>query len=92
VDNRPGRLVDNLPNVCSNDIRHAAFGITSWGCSCGLVALLTIPRRQLQRGPDSPPDGLARDAVSQRLNNGALAQRREAVLRSPHAEVTGTEM
>ena len=92
MDNRPGRLVDNLPNVCSNDIRHAGFGITSWGCSCGLAALLTIPCRQLQRGPDSPPDGLARYAVGQRLNNGALAQRREAVLRSPHAEVPRTEM
>jgi hypothetical protein len=58
----------------------------------GWQRLLTIPRRQLQCGPDSPPDGLARYAVSQRLNDGALAQRGEAVLRCPHAKVARTEM
>lgn len=54
--------------------------------------LLAVSRRKLERSPDCTPDGLARDAVGQRLNNGALAECSEAVLRRPHPEVTRAEV
>jgi hypothetical protein len=94
VDNQSCPLVDNLPNVCSNCIRHAGLEricTVQSACVCHNHGL-AVSRRQFKCSPHSTPDDLARYAVRQRLNNGALAESGEAVFRGPHPEVTRTEV
>jgi hypothetical protein len=51
-----------------------------------------VARRQFKRSPYRAPDDLAWHSVGERFHDRALAQRREAVLRRPHPEVTRTEV
>jgi hypothetical protein len=77
VDNRFRPLVDNLPNVCSNIMRHAGLKHIRLGYEQARfyylrAAVLAITRRQLQGSPHSPPDDLARHSIRERLHNCAL--------------------